>query len=580
MLRKISAYAIVILLLAASPHALDRYKKYSRPTAGDYLLKISFAEKKIIMTTYGDDSTETLVFDRNDVSRTTNEVSIKGAPIFTREGFTILGEKYPGDVIDKVSIEAENKETKIYFVKKGEESESRFRSRKNNRIAILDDIIVTADQFVRGSVAGFWSDVIIEGEVNEDVVSIFGNITIGDRAFVRGDVVAVNGSIDVANGATVYGDVLSTGPGKKRGFDRWRRWQRGEKGFSPIMKFYYNRVDGAAPYLGVKFVDEDSLLPEVNIHAGYGFSSERWRYHIGFEQTFLKSYPVTVGGALYRELGSDDDRLISETDNTLFALIATEDYRDYYESDGGYGFARFTPYTALSFELRILTEKYKWLDAHRDMWSLFGGTKRFAENFCSVPYDRRTIGIDEIDAGEITSVLFDVNLDTGDKDERFKKSFWKGQATVEWAPDNWNDDSDFTRYFTRIGRYQTVSDFTGLFFGVTYGSSDGRLPMHRQFFLGGLRTLHGYRHKEYMGSEFWLTDAEYRIGFPKTDLTGWIFYNGGRIAEKTGGLGSAEVKQSLGIGLSFDDNLRVDLAKRLDRSDSSFKIHVTLGFNF
>jgi hypothetical protein len=520
------------------------------------------------------------VFDRNDIRRTEDDVSIKGAPIFTAEGFTIMGGKYTVDVIDKIDIEVENSETEIYFIKKSEESESKYRSRKNNRIAVLKDVVVTADQFIRGSVATFWSNVVIEGEVNEDVVSVFGNITIGDRAFVRGDVVAVNGNVDVAKGATVYGEILSTGPGKRRGFDRWRRWQRGEKGFFPAMKFYYNRVDGAAPYLGVKFVDEDSLLPEVSIYAGYGFSSERWRYHVGFEQTILKSYPVSIGGELYRELGSDDDRLISESDNTLFALLATEDYRDYYESDGGYGFVRFIPYAPVSLELGILTEKYEWLDAHRDMWSLFGGTKRFAENFCSVPYERRAVGIDEIDDGEITSLLFEVNLDTGDDDERFENSFWKGRAAIEYAPDNWNDDSDFTRYFTRIGRYQTISDFTGLFLGLTYGWSDGLLPMHRQFFLGGLRTLPGYRHKEYMGSEFWLADAEYRIGFPKTDLTGWIFYNGGQIARESSLLGSAEVKQSLGIGLSFDDNLRVDLAKRLDRSDSSFKIHVTLGFNF
>jgi hypothetical protein len=580
MLRKIGVYAVAVVLLATNLYALDRYKKYSRPIAKDYLLKISFTGKKIIMTTYGKDSTETFVYDRNDVSRTASEVSIKGTIVFTKEGFMILGQEYPVDVIDRIDIDAANEDARIYFIKKGEESERKFRSRKNNRVSVLDDIVVTADQFVRGSVAGFWSNIIIDGEVNEDVVSIFGDITVGDRAFVRGDIVAVNGNIEVAKGATVYGEILAAGPEKKRGFDRWRRWQRGEKGFSPILKFYYNRVDGAAPYLGVKFVDEDSLLPTVNIYAGYGFSSERWRYHIGFEQSFLKSHPITIGGAVYRELGSDDDRLISEADNTLFALIATEDYRDYYEAEGGHGFARFTPYRPLSFQAGILAEKYSWLDACRDMWSLFGGSKRFPENFSSVPFNQRTTGIDEIDSGEITSLNFDVTFDTGDNDEPFERSFWKGRASVEWAPDDWNDDFDFARYFARIGRFQTVSRYTGLFLGATYGTSDGHLPMHRKFFLGGLRTLGGYRHKEYTGSEFWLADVEYRIGFPKTDLTGWIFYNGGQIAEKTGALGSAEVKQSLGIGLSFDDNLRIDLAKRLDRSDSSFKIHVILGFNF
>ena len=180
MFRNIITYAIVILMLAVNVHARDRYKKYSRPTAKEYLLKISFAEKKTIMTTYGDDSTETLVFDRNDIRRTEDDVSIKGAPIFTVDGFTILGGKYPVDVIDKIDIEVENKETEIYFIKKSKESEGKFRSRKSNRIAILKDVVVTADQFIRGSVAGFWSNVVIEGEVNEDVVSVFG--VAGNRA--------------------------------------------------------------------------------------------------------------------------------------------------------------------------------------------------------------------------------------------------------------------------------------------------------------------------------------------------------------------------------------------------------------
>jgi outer membrane protein assembly factor BamA len=373
---------------------------------------------------------------------------------------------------------------------------------------------------------------------------------------------------------------LSSDSKKKFSFDRWRRWRRGDRDLSAVGKFYYNRIDGAAPYLGLKFSDTDSLLPEVTAYGGYGFASERWRYHVGIEKSFFLSHPLTIGGSFYRRLASPDDRLISESKNTAFALLATEDYKDYYEAEGGYAFVRFTPYRFINFEVGILAEKYKWLDAHRNLWSLFGGSKRFPDNFSGVPETDREALKDTIDDQQLTSLTGQIKLDTRDKDDIFGSSFWKGFFELEWGPENWNDNFDFTKYMAQITRYQTISHNTGFLMSAAYGDSYHDLPIHKKFFIGGMGTLHGYYHKEFVGTNFWLGDVEYRIEFPHSGFSGWLMYNIGQIADRPEKLTDTEVRHSLGIGLSYEDDIRIILARRLDHSDASYRIHVNLGLNF
>ena len=112
------------------------------------------------------------------------------------------------------------------------------------------------------------------------------------------------------------------------------------------------------------------------------------------------------------------------------------------------------------------------------------------------------------------------------------------------------------------------------------GTSGKQLPLHKKFFVGGLGTLHGYYHKEFTGIEFWLGDIEYRMQLLRSEISGWLCYNVGQFADSLAELSDPDTKHSLGFGLSFSDELRVSLVRRLDRSDSSWRIHVDLGINF
>nr|MBN2277153.1 BamA/TamA family outer membrane protein [candidate division Zixibacteria bacterium] len=579
--RKISLeIALTLLILGQNVLAIDNYKKYDRsPEMEDYIT-ISFNDDLITLTIYGDDTTAVTTFSRGDINRSESGISIKGQSLLTADGFIIGNHVYSPDQIDDVSISTEENKTDIYFRKRSESSSNQFRNRRKNLITSFEQAIVSDSDFIRGAVVGLGADIKIDGEVNEDVISLFGNIEIDEKAVIRGDIIALDGQVKADRGATIYGGIIASGNKGRIRLGRHQFWHDGDKEFYPIFKFDYNRVDGATPHLGIGFASEDSSLPRIEIYAGYGFSSESWRYVVDLEQSFFIPQPLTIGGTIYKRLASDDDWIISDLHNTIFALLATEDYKDFYETEGGYGFIRSVPVNNLQVELGIRIEKYHWLDAHGDLWSMFGGSKRFPENYASISGPDRSQMINQLDRAEVSALIGRFDYDNSRDQDKYETSFWKGYGEVEWLPGEWNDDFVYTRYRIRLGHYQVVSRQTGLYLGAVYGHANGNLPINKIFYIGGINTLLGYRHKEFYGNEFWLGDIEYAIRFPNTDLTGWLFYNIGQMAKETGKLGDAEVKNSLGIGLSLGDNIRLDLAKRLDRSDSTFKIHVRLGLNF
>jgi len=59
------------------------------------------------------------------------------------------------------------------------------------------------------------SDVIVEGHVDGDAVSIGGSVHVGPTGRVGGDAVSLGGSVEVAEGGIVEGDRVSLGPGER-----------------------------------------------------------------------------------------------------------------------------------------------------------------------------------------------------------------------------------------------------------------------------------------------------------------------------------------------------------------------------
>ena len=581
MFRKILILGVILILSAGSSVGSDAYKKYKILSNEDYLMKISFSDGQTILTLYGEKDNETLVFNKDDVDFRDDTVFVKGIPILCSRGFFSPDGLFTIEEIGKAKMDTDKSgKIEIFLTKKNKEASTFVLSRSKNKFGLSQNISVEPEEFIRGSAVSFWSNIKIEGEVNGHVIAVFGDVEIGDKAIIRGNVLAINGNVNHAKTSTVYGKIQATNvKDEHRSFKLWRL-RRHKTDFSPGIKFYYNRIDGATPQFGFKYQNEESMLPEIKAFTGYGFASERWRYQIGFKQFLAKSKTVYLSGSFYKKLISGDDRIISECENTLFALLVTEDYKDYLEAEGGTISAGFKFPLNIGLEINYQIEKYKSLPSHSGLWSLFGGSKEFRPNFSSLK-EYRIWTLAAMDNEELFLLGLKLNYNKKGKENYPYNSFTTANLDIEWTPKGGNDEFDFARYLITATRYQTLDRKSSLIIRAEYGNVEGdNIPTHKAFFLGGLGTLRGNDYKEYGGTEYWLGNIEFGIKFPAASWKTWVFYDVGQIANYFQNLSDTEVKNSVGIGLTFTDIIRINISKRLDRSKDSARLYVRMKHQF
>ncbi len=570
-----------LLLLAAAGSGFAEeveYKEFKRSGKSSEFFKITLEKKGVRVTAFFDAQESVQQFQLKDLAAKNGQLFAGDALLFDEAGLVIDGRSYPYDQVSDTRVFGSDDRISILFLTSIGAAASVPRFKRGNLIETSRSLVVDNDEFIRGMVLSMTGNIEIYGEVNKDVISLLGDVYVGPGAVVRGDIVSFSGRVDVARDASVYGEVFRA---DKRRTKYRHRFSRGDKAVEAIGDFVYNRVDGATAHFGAEFSDSDSLLPLIRAQGGYAFASERWRYEFGLEQVVLRDPAIAVGGALSRRLASEDDWLLGNWENTAFALLVTEDFKDYYEAEGGSVFVRGKPLHNLTVECRYRYEETKWLPANPNLWSLFGGDKKFGDNFARVPYAYRLDGIREIDTTTNAGLTWAVDYDTRDEDDPFDRSAWHVTANLEWSHPDLSSDFDYRRYTLSVRRYQEIHRHAMLLLKGIYGGSDGYLPMYKRFYLGGLGSLRGYKHKEFMGSRFWTATVEYRIAFPKTDVAVSVFWDGAQIANDARLDRDVETRHDLGLALYLGKDFKVNMAKRLDRSfDDDPKFYVRLDHVF
>lgn len=538
------------------------YKEYQRASTRQLLYTLTFDKNDLTVTLGSGDHAVIRRRPLSDVRVSRGRVMVDDQVLYENGAMTIAGERFPVSEISDVRISESDgtTEIKVYSLSQNETRPERMR--RGNLISPNERIVVEETDFIRGVVLSVTGDIEVYGEVGGDVVSLFGDVFIASDAEVRGDIASITGKVEAARQASIYGEIHSR---SDRRFGRTHRFRRRDNEFSIVGEMMYNRVDGFAPYFTARYENADSVLPYVWATGGYGFESERWRYNFGIEQTILRRPVFALGASAWRKLASDDDWIISDHENNAFAFLVTEDWKDYYEAEGADVYAKVRPFPALELTGGYRYEETKWLDAERDLWSLFGGDKKFPLDYGSVDSLTRAKGMAEIDTTVNGYLFATARLDTRDTEEPYNYPGWTADAMLERAAHNLESDFTYTRYRVSLARYQPLHRRITLVAKGTYGGSDGTLPMHKSFYLGGLGTLHGYKHKEYMGDRFWEGYVEYRVDFPRSGLASSLFWDGGQIANNSS-LKDAELKNALGISFYLGDDVRLMLAKRLDRS--------------
>lgn len=565
----ITLLAIGSLCCLGSQALGQEYKEYTKKPTRELYFKLMYTKNRFGYELDKEGSTDKFMFDRSDMRVSGDKLMFDDRILIDSEGLHVGSTLYSFEAVSSIRVGSDRSGTVISFYTRSEDDQRISRIRRGNVIEPNGTVVVQVDEFIRGVVFTVTGNVEIYGEVSKDVISLFGDVFVGPDAVVRGDVATVTGQIDLARDASVYGEVRSgtdSRLGRRHRYSRFRNRYRDMFDINmDCASSIYNRVDGLSLGLTVDFSDPDSLLPTVWAGGNYAFESERWRYGIGLEQTVLRRPAIVLGGSTYRKLASEDDWLLSSAENTAFALLAGQDYKDYYEAEGAKAYVKFRPVRDITFQTGFCYEETKWLDAQPNLWSVFGNDDGFRENFSSVDSAARATGIDEIDTS--TNYTWYASLEYSNRDESdlYYRSSWRARGSLEWSNPKLDSDFDYTRLAVSATRYQRLNRRLMAIIRGLYGGSDGVLPMHKQFYLGGLGTLHGYEHKEYTGQYFWLANIEYRFQFPHSDLAASLIWDLGQVSPVSDFAG-AEVKHSMGVALYFGSDFKIGLAKRLDRS--------------
>lgn len=337
-----------------------------------------------------------------------------------------------------------------------------------------------------------------------------------------------------------------------------------EARFRKIVRLRYNRVDGPAVILGAAFQTGRGPAPVLFAEGGYAYSRERGLYEAGFSVPFGDRPLVTFGGSGYRRTATEDEWIVSEGENTIFALFARTDDRDHYEAEGGEAYAAWAP--GSDFELRAggRVEEQRSLST-RTRIALTGHHPVFRPNA-------------PIQDGEDQAFTVRARIGPAALPHRGGTS---GEALYERSGDPLKGDYEYGRVRGvvrhKIQLTRTMEFRARLVAGSTLS---GALPPQKLWYLGGIGTLRGHDYKTFVGDQFFVLNAEFYRRARK-NIYAFTFLDTGAAWFGKENLDRQHPALDAGLGIRIADGpAAVTVAKNLRDSDSKPLVGVRLGGSF
>lgn len=451
------------------------------------------------------------------------------------------------------------------------------------------DYTLPVDQVVDNDVKVLNGDAFIHGTLNGSIIVVNGDAYVRSTAKITGDVVVVNGKAHVSRDAEVEGNVIERGGAelelrrditeKLFRIEHPDIWQKRNFLFDRLAA-NYNRVDGL--FLGVGQNKEyfwsgaEDFSPYGFV--GYAFALHRWRYQLGLDKWFGNENRFEVGVEGHSLTASKDYWIIGPKENSLYAVLAKEDFMDYFSRDGmSVHIAQYYHMNSrivVSFDL----DKYDSL-AKMTNWSIFGGKKQFRLN-------------PPVQPGWMRSIVVDIQHRDYRGDTR--RTGWmadlRGEETISGA-------FDFKMITAQVVRYQPLFRGMQLNMRLRLGTSGGLLPLQRNYQIGGFNTLNAFPYKEFTGNRLVLFNGELLLNpelfkrsnfFPLNTVTLILFGDVGEVQDAgQAGLTDgwnlvtlSQLKSDYGIGLgSGSGSFRIFLAWRTDISASpTFGVRIARPF--
>jgi hypothetical protein len=337
-----------------------------------------------------------------------------------------------------------------------------------------------------------------------------------------------------------------------------------EARFHRIVGLRYNRVDGPAATLGAAFQTGRTPAPALFAEGTYAYSRNRGLFEAGFAAPFGDRPFLTVGGSAYRRTATEDEWIASEGENSIFALTARTDYRDYYESYGGQGYVAWSP--GSDFELRgeARLESQRSL-ATRTRVSLTGNHPTFRPNA-------------PIEEGDDQS--FTLHLRVGPA-EAPSKGGTRGEALYERSGAPLGGDFEYGRLRGAVRHRIQLSRTREFRARLIAGSTlTGSLPFQKIWYVGGIGTLRGHDFKSFAGDQFFLMNAEFYQRARK-NLFAFTFLDTGAAWFGKDNLGRQHPALDAGLGVRIGPGpAAVTVAKNLRDGGSKPLVGVRLGGSF
>jgi len=425
------------------------------------------------------------------------------------------------------------------------------------------------DDFLFGSVFNWNGSITVSGEIGGDLICIGGDVALRPGAVIRGSVITIGGTLDQQAPAKVYGGRYSDRDFTYHSIEISREWEyAGDRyGFRPT--FSYDKVDGARP--GIRLYFQDSWLsPRIGLWAGYAFESDRWQYHLFFEQRLSSNRDIQIGAEYSRITETEDGRFIYTLENTVMALLANEDYRDYYGRHGGRLWLEVGTRERHTATLEYENYDYRWRSAAPKLWSLFWTGRDFRKNFGVLEGVADHVLVPDIFERKISLLRFGYHIKEPERDRYVTGLGYTFDGFLEIGGGDLKGDWDYSRL---MGRGSVWYDFSGRYRVLLYGFAGRALrdvPAPKLFYLGGPASLRGYRVKQFVGDEAFLATLEYAIRFwdnAVTDASLVLFYDIGRASLNEEFWILDEFKSDVGVALDFGGGFRLAVAKALEESD-------------
>ena len=346
--------------------------------------------------------------------------------------------------------------------------ERKYLGRSESVLRFKGDARIDQDELVDGDIITLKGTLNIEGEVEGDALSVFGDVDLGSDAYVHGDVISVNGKVWTHDDARVGGDIVVTNvplddddddehvtiqqrPRTPRKKEKW------SDDSDEVVYADYTRVDGLT--LGLQFPQPGWWANRNHSFAllgkgGYSFASKRWQYKVGLERWTHSDFRFTLGAEIHDMSDTEDRWIICDHENALAAFFIKEDFRDYYNRKG------YSVYASQHLGRNVkLQASYHNDDFHnlkkRTNWSLFGKGKDFRDNPLALPYEYSAIN--GFDAPlNIKSVSATFTIDTRNHPKHPNKG-WFINAFAEHAGDQMDNSIQFERYILDIAHYFPLS---------------------------------------------------------------------------------------------------------------------------